>query len=122
MSKMDDLKEKAADAALSAAKTTRFVATVGKKRVEIAMEKEHIRRIYTKLGKIYYKDYVTDEEPDEAEYGPLCEEVSESFRRINTLKDEIKELKDEYFDRRKETEELAEPEEVFGEAEETSEE
>jgi len=102
MSNMEDLKEKAAGAALSAAKTAKFMTSVSKKRMEIALEKEHIHRLYAKLGKIYYKDYVTDEEPDDAEYVPLCEDISESFRRINTLKDEIKDLKDEFFDRKKE--------------------
>ncbi|MBE6984452.1 MAG: hypothetical protein E7434_02340 [Ruminococcaceae bacterium] len=106
MSNMEDLKEKAAGAALSAAKTAKFVASVSKKHMEIAMEKERIRKIYAKLGKIYYKDYITDEEPDEAEYRPLCESISESFRRINELKDEIAEAKEEYFDRKSEEEEI----------------
>ena len=41
MSNMEDLKEKAAGAALSAAKTAKFVASVSKKHMEIAMEKTH---------------------------------------------------------------------------------
>ncbi len=109
MSNVGELKEKAAAAALSAAKTAKFMATVSKKRLEITMEKEHIRRVYAKIGKVYYKDYVTDEEPDDAEYVPLCEDISESFRRINTLKDEIRALKDEYFDRTREPEEAIVP-------------
>ncbi|MBE6928149.1 MAG: hypothetical protein E7467_06660 [Ruminococcaceae bacterium] len=96
MSKVEELKEKTAGAALSAAKTAKYVAIISKKRMEIALEKERIRREYAKLGRIYYKDYVTDEEPDEAEYVPLCENINESFRRINALKDEITDLKDEY--------------------------
>lgn len=96
MSNVENLKEKAAGAALSAAKTAKYLAFVAKKRMEIAMEQEKIRRAYTKLGKIYYKDYVTDEEPDEAEYKPLCESISESFCRINALKDEMAEAKEEY--------------------------
>ncbi len=96
MSNVENLKEKAAGAALSAAKTAKYLAFVAKRRMEIAMEQEKIRRAYTKLGKIYYKDYVTDEEPDEAEYKPLCEAISESFRRINALKDEMAAAKEEY--------------------------
>ena len=39
---------------------------------------------------------MTDEEPDEAEYKPLCEAISVSFRRINELREEIAEAKAEY--------------------------
>ena len=80
----------------------------------IAAEQENIRRNYTKLGKVYYKDYITDEEPDDAEYLPLCESVSESYRRINELRDEIDDLKDAYA-REKAGEVCAEPE-VFAAA------
>ena len=97
MSKMEQLKEKAAGAALGAAKTAKYLAFVAKKRMDIAMEQEKIRRAYTKLGKVYYKDYITDEEPDEAEYKPLCESISEAFERINELKDEIADAKETYY-------------------------
>ena len=86
---IDSLKEKAADAAQTAAKTAKHVAFVSKMRLEIIKEQERVRRNYTKLGKVYYKDYVTDEEPDEAEYKPLCDDISASFRRINELREQI---------------------------------
>ena len=96
MATMEEIRNLASDAAQSAAKTARYIALVSKKRVEIAREQEKIRRLYAKLGKVYYKDYVTDEEPDEAEYKPLCEEISNSFRYINDLRDEIEDAKEEY--------------------------
>ena len=61
MATMDDLKGMATGAAQTAAKTAKYVALVSKKRLAILTEQEKIRRNYTKLGKIYYKDYVTDE-------------------------------------------------------------
>ncbi len=96
MATMEEFKGKATEAAQSAARAAKYVAIVSKKRLAILNEQEKIRRNYTKLGKVYYKDYVTDEEPDEAEYRPLCEEISESFRRINTLRDEIADAKEAY--------------------------
>lgn len=96
MATMEEIRNLASDAAQSAAKTARYVALVSKKRVEIAREQEKIRRLYAKLGKVYYKDYVTDEEPDDAEYAPICNAISDSFRRINTLKDELSDAKDAY--------------------------
>ena len=71
-------------------------ADIGSARAEIVKEQEKIRRNYAKLGKVYYKDYVTDEEPDDAEYKPICEEISVSFRRINELREEIAAAKAEY--------------------------
>ena len=96
MASMDNIKDKANAAAQTAAKAAKYVALASKKRLEIVKEQEKIRRNYTKLGKVYYKDYVTDEEPDEAEYKPICEEISVSFRRINELREEIAEAKAEY--------------------------
>lgn len=93
---MDSLKEKAADAAQTAAKTAKYVASLSKMRLEIIKEQERVRRNYGKLGKVYYKDYVTDEEPDEAEYKPLCDDISASFRRINELREQIAAEKEAY--------------------------
>ena len=96
MANMDHFKEKANEAAVSAAKVAKYVAFVSKKRLAIISEQEKIRRAYTKLGKVYYKDYVTDEEPDEAEYKPLCDAITASFSRINDIKEELAAAKAEY--------------------------
>ena len=91
-----DWKETACAAAGTAMDAARYVAFMSKRRLEILAEQEKIRRLYTRLGKVYYKDYVTDEEPDEAEYAPLCEKISEAYRRINHLRDEMEEAKATY--------------------------
>lgn len=96
MATVDNLMDKASGAAQSAARAAKYVALISKKRLAILNEQEKIRRSYTKLGKVYYKDYVTDEEPDDAEYCPLCESISESFRRINELREEIAAAKAAY--------------------------
>ena len=90
------LKEKVIDAAQAAGRAAKLAATISQKKVLIAREQERIRRNYTRLGKVYYKDYVTDEEPDEAEYKPLCEAISNSFRYINDLKEDIEDAKEAY--------------------------
>ena len=93
---VEALKDKVVDAAQAAGRVAKLAATISQKKVLIAREQERIRRNYTRLGKVYYKDYVTDEEPDEAEYKPLCEEVSNSFRYINDLKEDIEDAKEAY--------------------------
>ena len=67
---METLKCKAVHVAAGAAQTARLVALISKKKFAILAEQDKIRRCYTQLGKVYYKDYVTDEEPDDAEYDP----------------------------------------------------
>ena len=96
MGTIEQIKDKAVDAAQVAARAAKHVAFMTKKRMEIAREQEKIRRNYTKLGKVYYKDYVTDEEPDEAEYQPLCDAISASYQLINDLRDEMEEEKGDY--------------------------
>ncbi len=91
-----DWRETACNAAESAMDAARYMAFMSKRRLEIAAEQERIRRLYTRLGKVYYKDYVTDEEPDEAEYEPLCDKISEAFRRINRLREEMEDAKAAY--------------------------
>ena len=81
---METLKCKAVHVAAGAAQTARLVALISKKKFAILAEQ---------LGKVYYKDYVTDEEPDDAEYDPLCERISQSFRRINRLRLELEAAK-----------------------------
>lgn len=90
---METLKCKAVHVAAGAAQTARLVALISKKKFAILAEQDKIRRCYTQLGKVYYKDYVTDEEPDDAEYDPLCERISQSFRRINRLRQELEAAK-----------------------------
>lgn len=96
MATMEQWKDRAAEAAQDAAKAAKYVALVSKKKLAIASEQEKIRRAYTRLGKVYYKDYVTDEEPDSAEYEPICDEISDCYRKINALKEELTAAKAAY--------------------------
>ena len=125
---LETLKCKAVHVAGGAAQTARLVALISKKKLAILAEQDKIRRCYTQLGKVYYKDYVTDEEPDDAEYDPLCERISQSFRRINRLRLELEAAKtklageqpEDEAEARPETEPEAEPaaeEEDFADAE-----
>lgn len=85
----ETLKDTAADAVQSAAQTAMTMARIAKFKMQILSEQEKIRKAYQELGRVYYKDFATDEEPDEAEYKPWCEKISDSFRRINQLRDAI---------------------------------
>lgn len=91
--KLDSAMDRAGDAVQLAAKKAKYYALIAKKKVAIHVEEEKIRKGYTKLGRLYYKDYVTEAEQDLAEYQPLCDEISDSFRKITTLKQELEDAK-----------------------------
>lgn len=94
----DSLKEKVRSAAAVTVDATKQFALISKCKVQIAAEQEKIRSLYAQLGKLYYKDYVTDEEPDEAEYTPLCSQISAHYRKIADLRDRVEEAKANYQD------------------------
>lgn len=89
----ESFKESAAEAAKTASRKTKMAAQIAKDKMLILKEQERVHKGYTELGRIYYKDYVTDEEPDEAEYLPWCDKIGASFRRIAQLKEDIAQAK-----------------------------
>ncbi len=86
---IDAIKDYAANAAQCAVKKTKMLASVAKANIAILAEEDKIKKAQLELGKIYYKDFVLEEEPDEAEYLPLCEKITESLKLIDNLKLEI---------------------------------
>ena len=108
MANFDNFKEKAYCAAGATADAAKHLALIAKYRLAILAEQEKIRSLCTKLGKVYYKDYVTDEEPDEAEYTPLCERISDCYRRINELRAKLEDLRERGKQEAEEDEEILE--------------
>ena len=103
MPTFEELKDKALEIAGVTAEAAKQLALISKCRILILTEQEKIRNLYTKLGKTYYKDFVTDEEPDDAEYNPLCDSISEHYREISRLRDIMDAVKKDYQDLRKNT-------------------
>ncbi len=93
MPNYEELKAKAKKAADGAVDAAKQLAAISKCKVQIVAEQEKIRSLYTKLGKLYYKDFITDEEPDEAEYEPLCDNISAHYRRLSQLRDLMNDIK-----------------------------
>ena len=93
MTNYEELKEKARRAAGATVDAAKQLAALSKCKVQIVAEQEKIRSLYTKLGKLYYKDFITDEEPDEAEYEPLCDSISAHYRKLSRLRDLMNDIK-----------------------------
>ena len=90
---LEELKNKAADVAQVAAQKTKDYAAIAKAGLEITRERERIRRAQQELGKLYYRDYVLEEEADTAEYLPWCDKITEARTAIEELKAIIEDLK-----------------------------
>lgn len=92
---IDSIREKAAEAAQTAARKTKKLAEIAKANVSIYSEEDKIKKAQQELGKLYYRDYVVGEEMDEAEYLPWCQKIDESKQTIADLRDYIEILKTE---------------------------
>ena len=89
----EELKTMAVDAAQTAAQKTKDLAAMAKAKLAILAEEDKIRKAQLELGKLYYRDYVLEEEMDSAEYLPWCDKITESKAVIEDLKDMIDDLK-----------------------------
>ena len=95
---IDSIREKAAEAAQTAARKTKKLAEIAKANVSIYSEEDKIKKAQQELGKLYYRDYVVGEEMDEAEYLPWCQQIDEAKQTIADLRDYIDDLKAEHVD------------------------
>ena len=93
---IETIREKAAEAAQTAAKKTKKLAEIAKANVSIYSEEDKIKKAYAELGKLYYRDYVVGEEMDDAEYLPWCQQIDEAKQTIADLRDYIEDLKAEH--------------------------
>lgn len=89
----ENFKTKATEAAQTAATKAKNLAQIAKANIDIRSEQEKQKKAYTELGKLFYRDFITGEEADGAEYMPWCDKVTESVQKVNKLRDLIEELK-----------------------------
>jgi hypothetical protein len=66
---------------------------MAKANVAIQQEEVKVRKAQVELGKVFYKNFVSGEEADMAEYLPLCEKITASLKIIEGLKAEIEQAK-----------------------------
>ncbi len=79
----------ATSAAQTAAGKTKKLASIAKANFAILAEEDKVKKAQQELGKVYYKNFISGEEADLAEYLPLCEKITESLKLIESLKAEI---------------------------------
>ena len=108
---LEAIKKLVNDVAKTAKKATKGAAAVTKAEVSILSEQDKLRKAYLALGKLYYRDYITGEDPDDAEYIPLCDAITEATKNIDELKAKVSEVTSAKKEEAEEPEEPEEPEE-----------
>lgn len=100
MSFLDKLKETAgvaAQAASSVANTavskTKTMAAAGRVKLAISQEEDKLKKAYTELGRLYYRDYTAGTEADQQEYLPWCSRAEEAKAEIQRLTEELEAIK-----------------------------
>ena len=84
-----DTAEKAAAAGKSAADTavkqTKTAASMGKVKLAIASEEDKLKKAYTELGRLFFRDYQAQAEAEMEEYQPWCDRCAEAVAQIAAL-------------------------------------
>ena len=102
MSFLDTLKKTAgiaaqvtASAADTAVSKTRTVASIGRVKLAISSEEDKLKKAYTELGRLFYRDYQAQAEADMTEYQPWCDRAADAREQIQRLTKELETLKAE---------------------------
>ncbi len=90
---LETLKNIAVDAAQAAVKATRNAASVTRANINIFTEQEKQKKAFLELGKLYYRDFITGEEPDDAEYLPICDRITEAAKNIEAMRTNIEDIR-----------------------------
>lgn len=85
----------AGNVAQNAVQQTKTLAAVGRVKLAIASEEDKMKKAYTELGKLFYRDYEAQTEADMTDYEPWCGKVADAKAQIQRLNEELEKLHDE---------------------------
>lgn len=89
----ESIKNKVSELAQTGASKAKNLAQTTKANIDIRTEQDKQKKAYIELGKLFYRDFVTGEESDEAEYLPWCDKITESVKKIDELRAQIEDMK-----------------------------
>lgn len=100
MSFLDKLKQTATSATVAATnvantavKQTKTAAAIGKLKLNIAQEEDKMKKAYTELGRLYYRDYENQSEVEIEEYLPWIQRVSDAKVAIEGYNAQVEEVR-----------------------------
>ena len=109
-SRAGNVADAASDVAKNAAKQTKNLASVGRLKLAITSEEDKMKKAYTELGRLFYRDFESETQADMEEYQPWIDKVTDAKNQIARLNDEIVKIRTE------ETEEEISADDIIEEA------
>lgn len=79
----------------TAVKQTKTAANIGKVKLAIASEEDKLKKCYTELGRIFFRDYEEQSEAVMEEYQPWCDKAAEAKAQIAALNQQLEEIRAE---------------------------
>ncbi|MBQ9270401.1 MAG: hypothetical protein IJ206_12990 [Oscillospiraceae bacterium] len=79
----------ASGVAQNAVKQTKTLASVGRIKIAITTEEDKMKKAYTELGRLFYRDHEAQTEAVMEEYLPWIDKISDAKAQIARLNDEI---------------------------------
>ncbi len=80
-------------AAETAVKQTKTAAAITKVKLEIASQEDKLKKCYTNLGWIFFRDYENQAEAVMEEYQPWCDRASAAKAELKKLNQQLEELR-----------------------------
>ena len=75
--------------AQNAVKQGKSLASIGRTKIAIATEEDSLKKAYTELGRLFYRDYEAGAEATMEDYQPWIEKVTAAKENIARLNEEI---------------------------------
>ena len=88
------VKSAAGDVSRNAVRQTKSLAAIGKTKVAVASEEDRMKKAYTELGRLYFRDYDAGTEPDPEEYRYWCEQIAEARAQVSRLTEDIARIRE----------------------------
>lgn len=85
--------EAASSVAQNAVQQSKTLASVGRVKLAIASEEDKMKKAYTELGRLFYRDYEAQTEADMEDYQSWCDKVADAKAQIQRLNEELEKLR-----------------------------
>ena len=79
--------------AQNAVKQTKSLAAVGRIKLAITSEEDKMKKAYTELGRLFYRDYEAQTEAVMDDYQPWCDKIADAKAQIERLNAEIEKVR-----------------------------
>ena len=95
MSIFDNFRTRASGVAQNAVKQTKAAASVGRIKLALSSEEDKMKKAYTELGRLYYRDYEAGTEAVAEDYQIWIDKIADAKAQIDRLTEEMAKVRAE---------------------------